>query len=97
MDKKKLMLDVLDLVLEVNGGIATRNGEGHPTGFFRYSGHTNTMYVYIHSDGWYLTEDTVSEYEGFEFDFDHPDEELAEEYERLTRYINELRLEEVIA
>ena len=96
MDKKKLMLDVLDLVLEVNGGIATRNGKGHPTGFFRYSGHVNMIHVYIHPDGWYLT-DTVSEYEEFEFDFDHPDEELEEEYERLIRFINELKLEEVIA
>ena len=88
MDRKKLLLDVLDLVLKVNGGVATRNGKGHPTGFFRYSGHVNMIHVSIHSDGWYRTEDTVSEYEEFEFDFDDPDEKLAEEYERLNRFVN---------
>lgn len=98
MDKKKLMLDILDLVLKVNGGIATRNGKGHPTGFFRYSGHVNMICVSINPDGWYRTseneEHEALEYEEFMFDFDHPDEELVEEYERLNRYINELKLEE---
>lgn len=95
MDRKKLLLDVLDLVLKVNGGLATRKGKGHPTAFYDYSGHTNTLYVHIHPDGWYVEKPyTVSHYEEFQFDFDHSDEELERQHERLTRYINELKLEE---
>ena len=95
MDKKKFMLDILDLVLKVNGGIATRKGKGHPTGFYKYSGHTNTLYVYINPDGWYIDDNlNVSRSDEFEFDFDHPNEKLAEEYERLIRYINEMKLKE---
>lgn len=95
MDKKKFMLDILDLVLNVNGGIAARSGKGHPTGLIRYSGHTNTLYVYIHPDGWYWDEKTnVSKWDEFEFDFDHPADELEAEYDRLNRYIDELKLKE---
>jgi len=94
IDKKKLLLDVLDLVLKANGGIAERNGKGHPTGFFDYSGHTNTIYVTIHPDGWYSSNKGDSPCEKFVFPFWRTDEELEEEFTRLNRYVNELKLEE---
>lgn len=92
----KLALDVFDLVLKVNGGFAVRDSKGHPTGFFDYSGHTNTLYVSIHPDGWHAENGETSECDRFAFDFDKTDEELAETFICLNRYVSEMKLEEVI-
>ena len=95
--KEAVMLEVLSLVLRANGGIEYRNGKGHPTGFFDYSGHVNTIYVSIFPDGWarILNEPDRPDRDKFEFDFRlSEDWEILEELNRLREYVEELTKEE---
>lgn len=72
MGKIELMHEVLDLVMQINGGAVVRNGAGHPTAFYDYSGHVNQIYVHIYPDGW--IRDGVDEGERIRFDLDKPED-----------------------
>ena len=95
--KEAVMFEVLSLVLRVNGGIEYRNGKGHPTGFFDYSGHVNTIYVSIFPDGWVSTLDEPDRPDGDKFEFDFrlgKDWEILDELERLRKYVDALEKKE---
>lgn len=75
MDKVKFLRRVLDVVLRINGGVEERNGKGHPTAFFDYSGHVNCIYVSVYPDGWVPSEkEPEQRQERFMFNFDYSDE-----------------------
>lgn len=76
MDKVKFLHGVLDVVLRINGGAEKRNGKGHPTAFFDYSGHVNNIYVSVYPDGWMPSDkEPEQRQERFTFDFDLYDDE----------------------
>lgn len=54
MDKEKLIHDILDLVLRINGGTVKRKGKGHPTAFVSFSGHIASVDVQVYENGWDL-------------------------------------------
>lgn len=71
MDRIKFLHGVLDVVLRINGGAEKRNGKGHPTAFFDYSGHVNSIYVVVYPDGWVASDKEPEQCrERFDFDFD---------------------------
>lgn len=72
MGKIEFMHEVLDLVMQVNGGAVVRNGAGHPTAFYDYSGHVNQIYVHIYPDGW--IKDGKDEGDRIRFDLDKPED-----------------------
>ena len=97
IDKEAVMCEVLSLVLRANGGIEYRNGKGHPTGFFDYSGHVNTIYVSIFPDGWVSIYDEPDRPDADKFEFDFrlgEDWEILEELERLRKYVDALEEKE---
>ena len=70
MDRIKFLHGVLDVVLRINGGAEKRNGKGHPTAFYDYSGHVNSIYVVVYPDGWVSSEEEPEQRrERFDFDF----------------------------
>lgn len=75
MDRIKFLHGVLDVVLRINGGVEERNGKGHPTAFFDYSGHVNCIYVSVYPDGWVSSDkEPEQRRECFMFNFDYDDE-----------------------
>lgn len=92
MDRIEFLHKVLDVVLRINGGAEKRNGKGHPTAFFDYSGHINCIYVHVYPDGW-VASDKESEQRKERFDFDfylYSDEKNMETFERLLDLEKEL-------
>lgn len=84
MDEKiKLMHDVIDIAMRINGGAVQRCGYGHPTAFFYYSGHVNIMVVNVHEDGWVRNSSYDRE---FTFRFDWDVESLKRNVEELRKY-----------
>lgn len=70
MDRIEFLHKVLDAVLRINGGAERRNGKGHPTAFYDYSGHVNSIYVVVYPDGWVSSEEEPEQRrERFDFDF----------------------------
>lgn len=51
-EKRTMLHKILDVILDINEGVVTRCGAGHPTAFFDYSGHTNGLDVRIYQNGW---------------------------------------------
>ena len=73
MDKMKKMHEILNLVMEINEGFVKRQGKGHPTAFFSYSGHINICEVEIHLHGWIpkYDYDDENEYLHLQFNFNN--------------------------
>lgn len=70
MDRIKFLHGVLDVVLRINGGAEKRNGKGHPTAFYYYSGHVNSIDVAVYPDGWVSSEEEPEQRcRRFDFDF----------------------------
>ena len=67
MDKEKLIRDIMNLAVKINGGAAHRNCIGHPTAFIYFSGHIAKIEVQIYENGW--TGDDASSHKDFEFYF----------------------------
>lgn len=72
---------ILKIVEEINGGFVERLGKGHATAFFEYSGHENSIYVTVYTDGWYS--DTQEEPKRFYFENYYEEERMKEELEHL--------------
>lgn len=53
-DKRKLLHDILDLVIDINGFEQRREAKipNKPTAFFKFSGHVCDVQVDVHTDGW---------------------------------------------
>ena len=54
MDKRKMIHEILDLILDINGmEERKRSSTGDkPTAFFSYSGHINGLSVQVYGKGW---------------------------------------------
>jgi len=68
-EKRAMLHKILDVILDINEGVVTRCGAGHPTAFFDYSGHTNGLDVRIYQNGW--TSDSHDS-DNFDINFDEP-------------------------
>lgn len=68
-EKRAMLYNILSVILDINEGVVTRCGAGHPTAFFDYSGHTNSLAVRIYQNGW-----TSGSHDSDKFDisFDEP-------------------------
>ena len=68
-EKIEMLHKILDIVMQINEGAEARDGNGHPTAFFDYSGHTNGLAVRIYQNGW-----TSGSHDSDKFDisFDEP-------------------------
>ncbi len=87
MDKEKMIRDIMDLVVKVNGGAAHRNCIGHPTAFIYFSGHVANLEVQIYENGW--TGDGASQYKKFYFYFGSSfmtDDDLERKFNELRAY-----------
>lgn len=73
MNEIATMHEILDMVMEINEGCVARNGKGHPTAFFEYSGHINTCRVGIHFHGWEPNYDYDDENEYLDLPFSFGD------------------------
>ena len=51
MDRNEYLHKVLDVILHINEGAVTRKGEGHPTAFFNFSGHTAMLSIQVNKNG----------------------------------------------
>lgn len=91
MDRIKFLHEVLDAVLRINGGVEERNGKGHPTAFFDYSGHVNCIYVSVYPDGWVPNnKEPEQRMERFMFNFDYDDERNMETLAKIIKLEEEL-------
>lgn len=57
--KRKLIHEMLDIVLDINGLSARKQSlsGNHPTAFFDFSGHVGWAEVRIYKNGWFLGAD----------------------------------------
>ena len=77
MDRNEYLHKVLDVILHINEGAVTRKGEGHPTAFFNFSGHTAMLSIQVNKNGW-SNERPSAEFDKYIF-MDHcSDDELSD-------------------
>ena len=76
-DKRRQLHELLDLVLDTNGfEERVRAATGNmPTMFFEYSGHTNSVRIDLHSNGWMPKEKPDRSWR-FYLDLDDPQETI---------------------
>lgn len=89
MNKEKFAKAVFELALEINGGTVRRNGKGHPTAFYDYSGHINRIDVDVYPTGWVHPTGWVADDEPDRFYFNldkDSDDKLLDEYHRMSVY-----------
>ena len=67
-EKIEMLHKILDIVMQINEGAEVREGNGHPTAFYTYSGHVNKLYISIYGDGWA----NGDPYTAFDISFDEP-------------------------
>lgn len=84
-DKRELLHQILDLVIDINGFEQRRESENpnKPTVFFKFNGHVCDIEVDVYSDGWKPYQDVDIELQEY---IDKEETELQKIVDELTEF-----------